>query len=89
MTTMPQDEISVRDAPWTKARFDELFRRGVFLILMGVLLVGTLRAYFAIERAITTWLTYQYVPLAQAAFSLAIVALSAWLIRSYIIARAR
>ncbi len=74
---------------WTKARFDELFRRGVFLILMGVMLVATLRAYIAIEQSIIRWLEYQYVPLAQAALSLIILGLAAWLIRSYIIARAK
>lgn len=74
---------------WTKERFDEMFRRGVFLILMLVLLIGTFRAYFAIEASIITWLNRQYVPLAQAVFSIVVVGLAAWLLRSYVIARAR
>jgi hypothetical protein len=74
---------------WDRERFEEMFRRGVFLILMLVLLVATLRAYMALERAIVTWFEYQYVPLAQAAFSLLLLGLAAWLIRSYVIARAR
>lgn len=87
--THPQAPPRAADAPWTRERFEELFRRAVFVLLMVVALVATLRAYVALERSIVVWLEYQYVPLAQAAFSLLVLALAAWLIRSYVIARAR
>ena len=75
----------------TQAReqLDRWFRSGLFGILLLLVLVGTVRSYFALEYAIVTWFEPRWVPVVQAAFGLAVVALAAWLIRAFVIAKAR
>ena len=75
--------------PYTRARLDGYFRGAVFLVLLLVGAIATLRAYMALEQSILVWLRPQFVPLAQAGFSLAIIGLCVWLIRSWVIARSR
>lgn len=74
---------------WTRERMDSYFRAGVFVVLLILGTIAAFRAYFALEQSITTWLRYQYVPLAQAAFSVAMLVVVIWLLRSWVIARAR
>ena len=73
--------------PWTRARMEGHFRGAAFVVLLALGAIATLRAYLALEDAITTWLRPQWIPVAQAAFSLVILAVCVWLIRSWVIAR--
>lgn len=74
---------------WTRERLESYFRAAAFVVLLLLGTVATFRAYFALEHAIMTWLRPQFIPLAQAAFSVAILAIVVWLLRSWVIARAR
>lgn len=74
-------------AAWSRARIEATFRVGVFLALLVIGGIATLRGYLALEHAILVWLRPQWVPVAQAAFSVVIVAACVWLIRSWVIAR--
>ena len=73
--------------PWSRERLEGQFRIAVFVVLLGVGAIAVLRGYLALERAIFLWLRPQWVPVAQAAFSLAILGLCVWLIRAWVIAR--
>lgn len=70
-----------------RADFERWFKGAAFVVLLLVGAIATMRLYFALENAITTWLRYQYQPLAEAAFSLVMLAVVVWLIRAWIIGR--
>lgn len=74
---------------WSKERLDAYFRAGVFVVLLLLGAIAAFRAYFALEQSISTWLRPQFVPLAQAGFSIAMLAIIVYLIRSWVIARAK
>lgn len=74
--------------PWSRAKMDQYFRGAAFVVLLVIGGIATLRAYFALESAILVWLKPQFVALTQAGFSLVILAIVIWLIRSWVIARA-
>lgn len=73
---------------WDRATMERYFRGAAFVLLLVLGAIAALRAYVALEGAILTWLRPQWVPVAQAAFSLVILALCVWLIRVWLIARA-
>lgn len=71
----------------TRARMETYFRGAALAVLLILGAIATLRGYLALEHAILVWLRPQWVPVAQAAFSVVIVGLCVWLIRAWIIAR--
>lgn len=77
-----------RTEPWSRRKLDQYFRGAAFVVLLVIGGIATLRAYFALESAILVWLRPQYVALAQAVFSLVILAIAIWLIRAWVIAKA-
>ena len=83
----PRTTRVVTPSAWSRARLEGQFRIAVFFLLLLVGAIATLRAYLALEQSITVWLRPQFIPLVQAAFSLAIVAVCVWLIRAWVIAR--
>lgn len=80
--------LAPRDA-FDRRRLESYFRAAAFAILLLLGAIAAFRAYFALENAILVWLRPQYVSLAQAVFSLVILALVVWLIREWVIRRAR
>lgn len=82
------DETARRDA-WSRDRLEAHFRAATFIVLLLVGAVATFRAYFALEQAILVWLRPQYLSLAQAAFSFVVLGLVVWLIRAWVISRAK
>lgn len=72
----------------TRRTLDQYFRGAALVVLLIVGAIATLRAYLALETAILVWLRPQYVALAQAGFSIVILAVVIWLIRAWVIARA-
>ena len=85
---MTTEAAPPRDA-WSRDRLETYFRGAAFVVLLVLGAVASFRLYFALENAILTWLRPQYVPLAQAAFSFVMLAIVIWLLRSWVIARAR
>ena len=77
------------EANVTRERLEAYFRGAAFVLLLVVGAVATLRMYYALERAIVVWLQPQWVPVAQAVFSLLVLVLVVWLVRAWIIARAK
>lgn len=75
--------------PFARDRLEAYFRVAAFVVLTLLGAIAAFRAYFAMESAILVWLRPQYVSLAQAAFSLGMLAVVVWLIRAWVIARAR
>lgn len=78
-----------RPDPWTRERLEAYFRGAAFVVLLLLGAIATFRLYFALEHAILTWLRPQWIPLAQAGFSLVILVVVVWLLRAWVIARAR
>lgn len=74
---------------WSREKLDSYFRAAAFAVLLVLGALAAFRAYFALERAIVTWLQPQWVPLVQAAFSLAMLGIVVWLLRAWVIARAK
>lgn len=78
-----------RREPWSRDRLESYFRAATLAVLLLLGAIAAFRAYFALEGAILVWLKPQYVSLAQAGFSLAMLAIVVWLIRAWVIARAK
>lgn len=74
---------------WSRDRLEGWFRVGVFVTLLLVGFIATLRLYLSLEQAILTWFRPQWVPIAQASFSFVILAVVVYLLRAWVIARAR
>ena len=87
------DDIRTRERATTlvlsRDKLEAYFLGAAFLVLLLVGAIAALRLYLALERSILVWLRPQFVPLAQAGFSLAILVLVIWLIRAWVIARAK
>lgn len=89
-TTLPPPAATARASHASRldrAKMESYFRGVALAVLLILGAIATLRGYLALEKAILVWLRPQWVPLVQAVFSLAIVAICVWLIRSWIIAR--
>lgn len=80
---------SRRQDPWDRAKLEGYFRVIAFIVLSLLGAVAAIRAYFAMESAILTWFQPQWVPIAQAGYSIGMLALVVWLLRAWVIARAR
>lgn len=72
-----------------RERLEAYFRAAAFAVLALLGGIAAFRAYFALEGAILVWLRPQYVSLAQAGFSLVLLAIVLWLLKTWVIARAR
>lgn len=73
-----------------RERFSDMagsFRKGIFLIVMLLLLVATFQLYFYIEQIINTWFEYQYAMIFKAVYYLFVVLMSLYVIRLYIVKR--
>lgn len=84
-----EEPAAARRDPWARERMEGYFRGAAFVVLAFLAAIATFRAYFALEGAILVWLRPQYVSLAQAAFSLVILGVVVWLMRAWVISRAK
>ena len=74
---------------WSRERLETYFRATAFVVLALLGALAAFRAYFALEHAIVIWLRPQYVSLAQAIFSVVMLGLVVWLLRAWVISRAK
>ncbi|MFA5860850.1 MAG: hypothetical protein WDA16_04060 [Candidatus Thermoplasmatota archaeon] len=74
---------------WSRDRLEAYFRGAAFVLLTVLGAVASIRAYFAMETAILTWFRPQWIPIAQAAYSIVMLAIIIWLLRAWVIARAK
>jgi hypothetical protein len=82
----------VSDAPETRLGREKLegyFRIAAFVVLTLVGAIATIQTYLSLQWAVGYWLQPQWVPVAQAAFSFAILVVVVWLLRAFVISRAR
>lgn len=87
---MTAEPVPARPEPaWARERLEGYFRVAAFVVLLLLAAIATFRAYFSLESAILTWFRPQWVPVAQAGFSVVMVAATLVLLRSWVIARAR
>lgn len=83
------DPLTPTKDAWSRERLETYFRAAAFVVLTLLGAIAAFRTYFALENAIMTWLQPQYVPLAQAGFSVVMLAIVVWLLRAYVISRAK
>ncbi|MDY6965030.1 MAG: hypothetical protein SVM80_03550 [Halobacteriota archaeon] len=65
----------------------ENFRKGVFLILMILLLISTIHFYISITDAVSTLFDYRYRSLVKAGFAACVIAITALLLRNVIVGK--
>lgn len=89
----PAREPAPRSPPaskaWGRERLESYFRAAAFAVLALIGAVAAVRAYFAMESAIVTWFQPQWIPVAQAVYSVVMLVIVVWLLRAWVIARAR
>ncbi|MCZ7391868.1 MAG: hypothetical protein ABOK23_03300 [Candidatus Methanoperedens sp.] len=71
----------------SREKLEDYFYLGIFLIAMLFALISVFGLYYAINTLISTWFSYRYQPIFNALFSLAILAISIYLIRERLIKR--
>jgi hypothetical protein len=71
----------------SREKLEDYFYLGIFLIAMLFALIAVFGLYYAINALIATWLNYRYQPIFNALFSLAVLAISIYLIRERLIKR--
>ncbi len=72
---------------FSREKLEDYFYLGIFLIAMLFALISVISLYNAINALISTWFNYRYQPIFQAFFSLAVLAISIYLIRERLIKR--
>lgn len=85
----PEQVLHPRSAAWGREQMEGYFRGAAFVVLIVLGAFAAFRAYMALEYAITTWLRPQWIPLAQAAFSVTMLGIIVWLLRAWVIGRAK
>lgn len=73
----------------SRDKLEAYFLGAAFLVLLALGAIAAMRLYISLEKSILVWLRPQFVPLAQAGFSLAILVVVIWLLRAWVIARAK
>ena len=71
----------------SREKLEDYFYLGIFLIAMLFALISVFGLYYAINTLIATWFAYKYQPIFNALFSLAVLAISIYLIRERLIKR--
>lgn len=71
----------------SREKLEDYFYLGIFLIAMLFALISVFSLYSAINALIANWFTYRYQPIFNALFSLAVLAISIYLIRERLIKR--
>ncbi|GEM_PF-4606914 len=77
---------AVPEAP-ARERLEGWFRVAAFVVLALVGALATVQTYLSLQGSISLWLQPQWAPVAQAAFSLLVLAIVVWLLRAFVISR--
>ncbi len=71
----------------SREKMEDYFYFGTFLITMLIALISAIWLYMAVDRLISTWFDYRYLPIFQAFFYLSVLAICIYLIRERLIRR--
>jgi hypothetical protein len=70
--------------PDQHAELKRLFIQGLYAILFLIILIAALQLYFSIQMFISTWFSYDYIPIVNSIYFLFIIVGGIYLIFSFI-----
>ena len=65
-------------------KIEDIFRKGIVVVGIIVILIAVVQLFFAVDRFISMWFTYRYQPVFQAIYSIGVIVLVVYFLRSYI-----
>ncbi len=65
-------------------KLEHIFRKGLLLIGIILILIAVIQLFFAVNRLISIWFTYRYQPIFQALYSIGVIVLVIYFLKSYI-----
>jgi len=65
--------------------FDSYFKKGLFILVNIFIVLAAFGLYFSVNDIIDRWVEYQYVPLVQTIYYVAVIALGLYLMKIYIL----
>ncbi len=71
----------------TGNNLESVFRTGLLIIVMFLMLIATLYFFFSVQNVISTWFKYEYSSIFNAIFSFVVIVVCIYLTRFYIISR--
>ena len=66
---------------------EDSLRRGLIALLCIFIVLSSFGLYFSIQGIIDRWIIYQYVPIVETGYYIAIIGLCIYLVRSYLLRR--
>jgi hypothetical protein len=66
---------------------EDYFKKGVFALAMGFMVLALFQIYFLIDDIIGMWFKTRYIPVFKAIFNLVVLGISLYIIRLYLIKR--
>jgi hypothetical protein len=66
---------------------DSYFKKGLFILLNIFIVLAAFGLYFSINGIIEMWIEYQYVPVVQSIYYIAVIAISLYLMKIYLLER--
>jgi hypothetical protein len=64
---------------------DSYFKKGLFVLVNVFIVLAAFGLYFSVNDIIDRWVEYQYVPLVQTVYYVAVIALGLYLMKIYIL----
>jgi len=64
---------------------DSYFKKGLFILVSIFIVLAAFGLYFSVNDIIDRWVEYQYVPLLQTIYYVAVIALGLYLMKIYIL----
>ncbi|MDD5503494.1 MAG: hypothetical protein PHH26_08570 [Candidatus Thermoplasmatota archaeon] len=64
-----------------KEKLEKMFSMGIVIVAMVFAVVALVRLYMAVDSLIGIWFSYRYTPIFQALFSVAVLAVSVYVIK--------
>ncbi len=67
-----------------EGKLEQIFRKGLLMVGIILILVAVIQLFFAVNRLISIWFTYRYQPIFQAIYSTGVIVLVIYFLKSYI-----
>ncbi len=64
---------------------DSYFKKGLFILVNIFIVLAAFGLYFSVNDIIDRWVEYQYVPLVQTIYYIAVIALGLYLMKIYVL----
>ncbi len=82
----PQGRVSTGCRGWLMIEdLDSYFKKGLFILVNIFIVLAAFGLYFSVNDIIDRWVEYQYVPLVQTIYYIAVIALGLYLMKIYVL----